>query len=95
MICARSFSALTTTANAPRFSAAAETWCRRTSGVGALALAKVPRLERPSARGGWTADAGREYRVFEMPEEAAKGVFTRVVPEKGFLGTGSVRITLK
>lgn len=32
---------------------------------------------------------------FEMPEDAAKGVFTLVIPEKGFLGTGSVRITLK
>ena len=33
--------------------------------------------------------------AFELPEDSAKGVFTLVVPEKGFLGTGSVRITLK
>jgi hypothetical protein len=32
--------------------------------------------------------------AFEMPDAAAKGVFTLVIPEKG-LGTGSVRITLK
>lgn len=33
--------------------------------------------------------------AFEMPEAAAKGVFTLVIPEKGLLGMGSVRITLK
>lgn len=33
--------------------------------------------------------------AFEMPDAAAKGAFTLVIPEKGLLGTGSVRITLK
>lgn len=33
--------------------------------------------------------------AFEMPDAAAKGVFTLVIPEKGLLGAGSVRITLR
>ncbi len=33
--------------------------------------------------------------AFEMPDVAAKGTFTLVIPEKGLLGTGSVRITLR
>lgn len=32
---------------------------------------------------------------FEMPAAAARGVVTLVIPEKGLLGTGSVRIPLK
>ena len=33
--------------------------------------------------------------AFEMPETAAAGTFTLVIPEKGLLGTESVRITLR
>jgi hypothetical protein len=33
--------------------------------------------------------------AFEMPDATARGTFTLVIPEKGLLGTGSVRITLK
>jgi hypothetical protein len=33
--------------------------------------------------------------AFEMPQMVAKGVFTLVIAEKGVLGAGSVRITLK
>jgi hypothetical protein len=33
--------------------------------------------------------------AFELPEDAATGTFTLVIPEKGLLGAGSVRITLK
>lgn len=33
--------------------------------------------------------------AFELPEGSAKGTFTLVIPEKGLLGTGAVRITLK
>lgn len=33
--------------------------------------------------------------AFELPEASAKGTFTLVIPEKGLLGTGAVRITLK
>jgi hypothetical protein len=31
--------------------------------------------------------------AFEMPDASARGTFTLVIPEKGLLGTGSVRIT--
>jgi hypothetical protein len=33
--------------------------------------------------------------AFEMPDDALKGGLTLVVPEKGILGTGSVRVTLQ
>jgi hypothetical protein len=33
--------------------------------------------------------------AFEMPETSATGGFTLVIPEKGLLGTGSVRISLR